>query len=187
MEFEKIRAQEIVQRYLDKPVEEKKIEQCLEAAHFALLGKDKQCCQYIIVRDRDMISKIANDFNSWAKSAPIIIVACGGSKLSESFNGLMQYFLDVGIATKHLVSEAASLGLSTCLFEFFNEKKVKDLLKIPEDIRVIAITPLGYSCQSKGVGGKVKVAAVSKDRKNLDDIAHDGEWGRPFGKPSKRK
>ena len=80
--------------------------------------------------------------------------------------------------------EAANIGLGTCWLGFFDEKEIKELLEIPKEIRVVALTPLGYPHPSEGVWGKVvKMAVGSKKRKPLGEIAHDGKWGKPFGKP----
>jgi nitroreductase len=43
-----------------------------------------------------------------------------------------------------LILAATEKGLGTCWIGAFKEKLVKDLLDIPENIRVVALTPLGY-------------------------------------------
>jgi len=179
-----IQVRKSVRRYADRPVEQEKITKCLEAAKLAPSWENKQCWRFIVVRDKEVIAKLAKGFNFWAKSAPVFIVACGDPKQSGTRHGQNYYLVDVAIATEHLVLEAANLGLGTCWLGFFDEKEIKELLEIPKEIRVVALTPLGYPHPSEGVWGKVvKMAVGSKKRKNLGEIAYDGKWGNPFEKP----
>ncbi|HDL50818.1 MAG TPA: nitroreductase, partial [Firmicutes bacterium] len=57
--------------------------------------------------------------------------------------------LDIGIAVDHMTLQATHLGLGTCWIGDFNEKIVKELLKIPENVRVVALLTLGYPREKK--------------------------------------
>ncbi|MCP8313630.1 MAG: nitroreductase family protein, partial [archaeon] len=58
-------------------------------------------------------------------------------------------------------------GLGTCWVINFNEKATKEILGIPSDIRVVAMTPLGYPDEVKG---------EVHDRKPLEEILHFEHW-----------
>ena len=46
---------------------------------------------------------------------------------------------------EHLILAAAEQGLGTCwIGGGFDETVVKEALRIPQEIRVVALTPLGY-------------------------------------------
>ena len=49
------------------------------------------------------------------------------------------------------------------LIGWFNEKKLKEALEIPDEYRVMGLTPLGYSVKSK---------EEITDRKSLEKIVH---------------
>ena len=49
----------------------------------------------------------------------------------------------MGIAMQNVVVAATSFGYGTCWIGAFNEDKVKTLLDIPSDLRVVAVTPIG--------------------------------------------
>jgi nitroreductase len=68
--------------------------------------------------------------------------------------------LDIGIAMEHLVLAAAERGLGTCWIGWFNEAKVRDALGVPENMRVVASTPLGYPAEDP----------PARDRKSLEQI-----------------
>ena len=90
----------------------------------------------------------------------------------------MDYFLvDVSIAMEHLVLAAADLGLGTCWIGAFDEKKIKTILSIPDNIRIVALTPIGYPAEKQNFREKMtrKVIKSSK-RKPLDEIVHYEKW-----------
>ena len=57
---------------------------------------------------------------------------------------LLLYPIDVAIAIDHLTLCAAAEGLGTCWIGAFDEGKVKEILDIPKQIRVVELLPLGY-------------------------------------------
>jgi nitroreductase len=61
--------------------------------------------------------------------------------------GQPAYTVDVSIAFAFMILQAFELGLGTCWIGAFNEDEVKKILKVPESIRVVAMTPLGYPNQ----------------------------------------
>ncbi len=68
-------------------------------------------------------------------------------------------------------------GIGTCWLAAFNEKKVKKILDIPKDIRVVAISPFGYPKKKKNIYGKaVKLFANSKNRKDIEEILKWETW-----------
>ena len=69
---------------------------------------------------------------------------------------------DVGVAMENLCLAAHSLGLGTVIIGLFDAKKVENLLGVPENISVLAMTPLGYP--------QKEVSAPR--RKGLEDIVH---------------
>ena len=76
MEFmDVVVARKSVRGYADKPVEEEKLSKILEAARLAPSWANKQCCKYIVVKDKTKIQALAGSLNSWLKQAPIIVVA----------------------------------------------------------------------------------------------------------------
>jgi len=50
----------------------------------------------------------------------------------------------VAIALDHISLAAVELGLDTCWIGAFNEDRVKKILGIPEEIRVVDLMPIGY-------------------------------------------
>jgi nitroreductase len=59
-----------------------------------------------------------------------------------------------------MILQAYELDLGTCWIGAFNEGEVKRILKVPERIRAVAMTPLGYPDEPPS----------KKSRKRLDQI-----------------
>ena len=74
--------------------------------------------------------------------------------------GQPRYTVDLSIATAYMILEAHELGLGTCWLGSYDEGKVKEVLDIPEDVRVVSILPLGYPDE----------APEARMRKSLDEI-----------------
>jgi len=180
MEFESvIRSRESVRDFSDKKVEDEKINFVLECARLAPSWTNKQCWQFIVVKDKKIIKDLSKTsiINRWLKNVPVIIVACGNPKQSGFRNGIEYFIVDVSIALEHLVLAATDKGLGTCWIGGFNGKKIKEILEIPENIRVVALTPLGYPAERKRFVGKLaKIIVQSKKRKSLDKIIHENIW-----------
>ncbi len=92
--------------------------------------------------------ELARAGNDWVERAPAIIVACAVPAQSAVKNDQPYYMLDVGIAMEHLVLAAADQGLGTCWVGWFDEATARRALRVPEEVRVVAFTPLGYPAET---------------------------------------
>lgn len=141
-----IKERRSVRKYLSKPVEEEKLLRVLEAARLAPSANNKQEWKFIVVRDSKKIERMVDAVNgqSFVGQAPVIIVCCGLDPKGVMSCGQPRHSVDVSIATAYMLLEAHVQGLGTCWLGNFDEQKVRDLLEIPDNVRVVSITPLGY-------------------------------------------
>jgi nitroreductase len=51
---------------------------------------------------------------------------------------------DTGLAMQNVCLAAHAAGLGTVIVGFFDHKKAEEILNLPENIEVVAMTPLGY-------------------------------------------
>jgi nitroreductase len=179
MEFtEVVAARRSIRSYLNQPVEEEKLNKVLELAQLAPSWGKKQCTRYVIVKDKTKISELAKAFAGWFKQAPVIIVACADPKDSGFCNGMSYYLVDIGISVQQLVLAATDQGLGSCWIGGFDETKVKKALEIPENIKVVAMTPLGYPAADKG-GWRKKLTKKPKEnekKRELSEVVHNEKW-----------
>lgn len=162
--YEAIKSRRSVRSYKTEPVPEDKLMKVLEAVRLAPSGKNGQPWRFVVVRDETLRKGLipACHQQTFIADAPIMIVAC--AKESESYQnhgGYMKSFpVDIGIAFDHLMLAAVAEGLGTCWIGAFEEEKVKQVLNIPADLRVVALTPLGFPTEQP----------AARSRKNMSDI-----------------
>jgi nitroreductase len=131
-----------IRRYERKDVPEEILTQILETGRQAPSAVNKQPIHFIIVKD-DELKKGFSDipFNHFINEAPVVIVGC--ADVNSLLTGKWA-IVDTTIAMQNMVIAAWTLGIGSCWIGAFNEKKVKELLKIPEKWKVVALVTLGY-------------------------------------------
>jgi nitroreductase len=167
--FEAVRTRRSIRKYADKPVEKEKLAKVLEAARLSPSACNNQPWHFIAVTDKAVREKLGPAYNrDWFAKTPVIIVACAMPLAAWSRKDKEEYWkVDAAIAMQNLILVAHELGLGTCWIGAFNENKVKEALNIPEKVRVVAITPLGYPAEQKG---------PVTERKPMEEIVHYELW-----------
>ncbi|MBN2246115.1 MAG: nitroreductase family protein [Candidatus Aminicenantes bacterium] len=159
-----IKKRRSTRRYKADEIPEEVLLRVLEAARLAPSGKNYQPWKFVLVKDKDLKVKLARAARGqmFIAEAPVIVAACGFPEQSYGRQGnyMKSWPIDVTIAIVHLMLQAAEEGLGTCWIGAFEEKEVKPLLGIPDDVRVLALTPLGYPDESP----------LDQGRKPLEEI-----------------
>jgi len=178
MEFmDVVAVRKSVRGYAEREVEEEKLAKVLEAARLAPSWANRQCCKYVVVKDKAKIKELSSTLNSWLKQAPVVLAACADPEESGSRNGMDYYLVDVGISMQQLVLAATDLGLGTCWIGAFDEAKVKKVLQVPENVKVVALTPVGYPSEKEGLRSKLARKFVAADkRKPVEEMVHREKW-----------
>lgn len=166
--MEAIKTRRSVRKYKETPVPENLLKEVLNAARCAPSADNAQPWRILVVRDEQLKHRLAAACNSqkFISQAPVLLVACGiPDEAFQTVGGYMSsHVIDTSIAVDHLTLAAHSVGLGTCWIAWFKEDKVREILGIPEDVRVVALTPLGYPDE----------VPEKTPRKNLEDlIAYD--------------
>jgi nitroreductase len=166
---EAIKARKSVRSYLDKPVENEKVTLILEAARLAPSAFNKQRWRFVVVRDKQTKAELTQiaQVPLFAGLAPVIIVACANADSCVMHYGQPCYPIDVAISLDHIMLSALEYDLGTCWVSMFDEIKVREILGIPEEIRVIALLSLGYPADPSG---------VDKRRLPLEQIVKYEKW-----------
>ena len=151
-----------IRKYKDTPIPRESILKVLEAARVAPSAAHRQPWHFVVVQDEGK-RRLLSGSRGWAANATAMIVAIGDPVASPNW-----WQNDVGIAFEHVVLAAADLGLGTCwMGSMVRDAEIKALLGIPENLRVVAISPLGVPDEQP----------APKERKSLEEIV---SWER-FG------
>ncbi|MEA1939707.1 MAG: nitroreductase family protein [Candidatus Caldatribacteriota bacterium] len=151
-----VKTRQSVRKYLNKSVEKEKIERCLEAARLAPSANNSQPWSFIVIDEPKLKEAVARNtfdrimsFNRFSLQAPVLILLLSErpsffSRIGSVVKGKQFSLIDIGITAEHLCLQAVDEGLGTCMLAWFNEKGVKNLLNIPQQIRVELIITMGY-------------------------------------------
>ena len=147
--FAAISQRSSVRAYKATDVEEDKLKKILEAVRLSPSASNRQEWKFIVVRNKETKKKLAKTVfgQSFIGEAPVVIVACGTESKTIMACGQPAYTVDVSIACAFMILQAYEMGLGTCWIGAFKEDETKKILNIPEHVRVVAMTPLGYPDQ----------------------------------------
>jgi nitroreductase len=165
-----IKERKSIRKYRPDPVPAEKLAAVLDAMRLAPSGKNAQPWRFIVVRDAGLKEKLVEACNGqrFVGEAPVVVVGCGWeqkaySKMGGYWNSLS---VDVAIALDHLALTAVAEGLGTCWIGSFKEDTVREILGIPQEVKVIALMALGYPA----------VEPEAKPRKSLEEVVVFDSW-----------
>lgn len=130
-----------IRKYKNKEIPEKDIKLILEAARHAPSPYDYTTWHLILIKEKLMIQKIMgiSGGQSWIQTASLIVVGIVTPK-----KGTLKWkTVDVTIALQNIALISEALGYGSCWVGYFKEKKLKELLGIPEDNNVLAFITIG--------------------------------------------
>ncbi len=165
--FETIRTRRSIRKYKPNSIPIEKLRIVLETARLAPSSGNLQPWRFVIVQNADRKKTLATIANNqmFLADAAAIIVAIGDPEISKRW-----YNKDVMIALEHMVLAAAALGYGTCWIGAFDEEGIKRLLKIPEEMSVIALLPIGIPDETP----------PPRSRKETSEIFFEEEYGKPM-------
>lgn len=152
--------------YSDRQVEPEHLEQLIEAVRLAPSASNSQPWKLILVTESTLKDQIAEatystliSFNKFVPQAPVlavlvierpkVITQIGGALKNRDFP-----LIDIGIAAAHFCLQATALGLATCMLGWFDERRVQELLQIPQHKRIGLLISLGYATPGDPIRAK---------------------------------
>lgn len=139
-----------VRRYQDKPIEQEKLEQILQAALASPSSKHLNPWEFVVVTDRSILSQMAScrTYGSqMLKEATAGIVICVDASKTDTWQ------CDGAIAAENMLLTASDLSLGACWVQVYNRDGAEDLVRqlchIPQNLNVLCIISLGYPNEDK--------------------------------------
>jgi len=181
--YEVIQSRKSVRDFLPEPIPEDILDKMTEAARLSPSFQNRQCWRFIFVSNEELKHKLAlhsgfvSKVNYFIKNAPLVVVACADTKHSGTMNKQDYYLVDTTIAFQQMMLTAWNYGVGSCWLAAFNESKVKEILGIPEKIRVVALSPFGFPKEKKNIYSKaVSAFAGSKKRISPEKMRCEDGW-----------
>jgi|SRR3989339_1294560 len=147
--YDAIKKRHSIRKYKPDVVSDEILNRVLDAAHLAPSGKNGQPWRFIVVRNSELKQKLVKPCRDqvYIAEAPVVIVGVANEDESYQKQGcyMKSWAIDLAIAFDHLILAATVEGLGTCWIGAFDEKEVKKTLNIPDHLRVVCLTTLGYA------------------------------------------
>ena len=139
-----------IRRYKDQPVSADDVKTILEAALLSPSSKSARPWQFVVVEDKDMLTRLAdcNQFGTKPVSTAAFAVVVTVDPAKSDV-----YVEDATVAAIFMHLQAADLGLGSCWIQVrgrfaadgeSSETVVRELLDIPEEMAVECIVTFGY-------------------------------------------
>lgn len=147
--FEFLNKRRSIRSFKEGPIEESKLDKIIEACNLAPSSGGLQTFEIYRVKNREMREKLVSAAKDQAlvAQAQLLLVFCANpSRSVERFGERSQLFSvqDATIAAAYAQLTVHLLGLSTVWVGAFDEKKVSEILQLPQGQRPIALLPIGY-------------------------------------------
>lgn len=152
--FETVRIRHSVRKYqTDMPVEPEKLHAILEMACAAPSAGDLQAYRIFVISKESTRNSLSSAANSqeFISQAPICLVFCTDEAKSEAKFGErgknLYSIQDATIAAAYAQLAISAAGLGSTWVGFFDEKKIGDILSLPQGIKPVALLSLGYPAE----------------------------------------
>lgn len=153
-----------VRKFKDKKPDWRDIIEAIDAARHAPISGNNFTLKFILVDNRDSISKIAEaSQQSFVNKTHYVVVAASNySRLRSSFEEKGEIYgrQQAGAAIENFLLKLHEKGLSTCWIGHYTEQQIKKELKIPENEVIEAVFPIGYSNESIKPDKKIELANI---------------------------
>jgi nitroreductase len=152
--FDAMTSRRSVRHFEKKPVDDNLIGVILYMATQAPSAGNTQDWNFVVVKDEEQKKKLAKAAlrQGSIAEAPVVIVVCSDlEKISMKFGkrGETLYASqNTAAAIQNMLLSATALGLGSCWVGSFDEEEIKAILELPDNLKPMAIIPVGYAAET---------------------------------------
>jgi nitroreductase len=159
-----IEARHSTRKFKDKKPNWRDIIECIDSARYAPMAGGIFSLKFILVEEEKTIQKLADaaqqDFIKQAKYVLVVCTNPGRTTNAYEKRGERYCRQQAGAAIQNFLLKIEEKKLATCWIGHFVDKLVKEALKIPEDVDVEAIFPIGYEFKQRTRQAKIDLNNV---------------------------
>ena len=152
-----------IRRYAETSIPAEHMQTLFEALQLAPSANNRQNWEFIFVGDADLKRRLIS-----ACCNQSFVADCTYFIAGVADPGLKWHMVDITIALTNFTLQAAELGYGTCWMGAFDEMKVKELLGIPDERKVVICMALGEPA------GK----HVPRSRKAVENFVYLNKYGQ---------
>lgn len=169
-----IKGRRSIRQFKSDKIEHETLAEIIETAAYAPSWKNTQITRYIAVEGalKDKIAKegttpFPNNGNIIENAPTLIAVTVVKNRCGYERDGSFTtprrdtwQMFDAGIASQTFCLAAYEKGVGSVILGIFDQKKIEELLELPEDRELVALIPIGYPAEEP----------VAPKRKPVDDL-----------------
>lgn len=146
MEFmEIVKSRYSCKKYNGETIKREQIDTILEAGRFAPTAKNLQEQKIYVVESEEGLKKI-DELTPCRYNAPTVIIVAYDKDNTflypgEKYNSGVE---DATIVLTHMTLAAKSVGVDSCIVNFFDPDKAREIFDLPGNQEIIALLDLGY-------------------------------------------
>ncbi len=171
-----------IRKFTDHYVTDEELLQIMKAAQMAQSWANTQTWEFIIIRDKDIINKITEEYSEknparkCSLSASALIVGCSkinvaGFRGDEQRSRYPDWFMfDLGIAVQNLCLKAYEIGLGTVVVGSMNHDNIDKILELPAGVESVVVIPVGKPVEKK----------KPTPRKGIEEFVHKDKFGESY-------
>ncbi len=172
MELDKaIKSRHSVRNFGSKKPDWRDIVEAIDSARYAPMAGGNYTVKFILVDNPEVIKTIkeACQQDFVAQAHYLVVVCSNPSRTINAYGKKGENYArqQVGAASQNFFLKITETGLATCWVGHFVEDQIKSALKIPKDINVEAVFPIGFEYKKK---------RTRKAPTDLDNILYFNEW-----------
>lgn len=142
-----------------RTIESEVLNRIVEAGRLAPSACNGQPWHFTVITDSELLPQVGKatsslGINRFVKdSSALILITHEPTNITSRFGcGIKDKdfpMMDLGIASAYITLAAEDEGVGSCILGWFDEKKIKQLVGIPEKKRLMLIVALGYAAKPK--------------------------------------
>lgn len=147
-----------IRKFTNQAVAEEHKQLLLQAAFAAPSAKNQRGTDFIIIEDRKILDTLADNlqYGKMLYQAPLCIAVCSETK--RGGEDLVLWEEDAAAAMENILIAAKSLGLGSVWLGILaredREDRVREILKVPAEIRIVGLVAIGYPDEEKEPHGE---------------------------------
>ena len=175
-----IKQRKSVRSFKDKKADWRDIIDAIDTVRFAPMAGNNFTLKFILVDDKEKIKKLASccqqDFI--AKASHVVVVCSNPKRPVNAYEERGNRYVkqQAGAAIQNFLLSLEERGLSTCWIGHFVDRMIKEELKIPKNIEIEALFPIGIEFKK----------AARRKKTELDNILYFNKFKNKKMKEDKK-
>ncbi len=170
--IEALKTRRSIRKFKAEPVPEELLNELLDLANAAPSAGNLQARAFIVARNEKVKKQLSTAAlgQGFVRDAPVVIVVCGNVERTAAGYGSrgrdLYSIQDADAAVMHILLATHAMCLGACWVGAFNDDEVSSILELPQQLKPIAIIPLGYPDETPAPTSRI----------TIEELLHVDKW-----------